>query len=347
MRNIAKEWRAALFLIATASCRVDASGQRTCNIDADCASGICLPTGRCAAETNDGDPAGDDAAQQGDLAPDERPAGDGDTASPTDHTPPADEQGCHPNYDRVLTAAEAPFRAGLEGMFRVSADVSGFDTTGTCTGPDCAWDLVDVGGTTADVLVTTEPLAGKWFADEPAFDGATYVTVLGDFTIPWVCAQTQLAVFEKTSTALLMLGVVSELEEGDTLLVYDPPVPIIQFPAALDDTWTTETTAEGPLCGSMVDYVISQTYTSTVDRAGTLATPYGTFLDVLRVNTLAVRHWDPVYSITYAAVRTHTFVAECHTTVAVITSATESVIGYEPAPDFTDPAELRRLAPFP
>jgi hypothetical protein len=78
-----------------------------------------------------------------------------------------------------------------------------------------------------------------------------------------------------------------------------------------------------------------------------LATPYGTFLDVLRVNTLAVRHWDPVYSITYAAVRTHTFVAECHTTVAVITSATESVIGYEPAPDFTDPAELRRLAPFP
>ncbi len=321
-------------LALLAACTGDPAAARRCFVGADCASGVCLPDGTCAARGDADGPDGGDPSP-GDAAP-----GDGgDASTPGDDVTPSDPCGCMPNRDRVLTAAEAPFRAGYQANFRVSTDVTGFSTAPGCEGDDCVWALDEVGGTTTTDLVATVPLAGLWFASDPAFADATYVTPLGEFAIPWVCSQTQLGVFQKTDSALVLLGVVSEREEDGTKLLYDPPVELARFPMQVGTTWTTETTATGPLCNSPLDYVIDQTYENSVDRAGRVVTPYGEFLDVLRVNTLFTRHLG--LGVTYTTVRTHTFYAECFTTVALFRSEE-----LETAAEFDDPAEVRRLAPF-
>ena len=105
-------------------------------------------------------------------------------------------------------------------------------------------------------------------------------------------------------------------------------------------TWTTDTTASGPLCNSLFDYHIAQTYDSVVDQIGEVRTPYGDFDQVLRVNTHVKRHVGVGVMPTEA--RTHTFVAECFTTVANVVSE-EGVSD----PDFSDAAEVRRLSLLP
>ena len=90
----------------------------------------------------------------------------------------------------------------------------------------------------------------------------------------------------------------------------------------------------------MASPVIGQTYESEVDEAGTVRTPYGDFEDVLRVNTSIERHAG--VGVLPARARVHTFVAECFTSIAVVTSAEG-----EAAADFERVAEVRRLAPLP
>jgi hypothetical protein len=90
----------------------------------------------------------------------------------------------------------------------------------------------------------------------------------------------------------------------------------------------------------MVDYHISQTFGFTVDRIGDVITPYGTFEKVLRVNSLMERHLG--VGVTATKVRTHTYVAECFTTIAAVVS-----VEGESNPDFGEAAEVRRLTNLP
>ena len=64
------------------------------------------------------------------------------------------------------------------------------------------------------------------------------------------------------------------------------------------------------------------------------------FEDVLRVNTRFERHLG--LGVLPTTLRTHTFVAECFTTVAVV----RSVEGHD-APEFDGASEVRRLANLP
>lgn len=361
---------APTLLLALVACGGGDTGGRTCTVPADCASGVCLPSGQCAAPadtTGGGDATdvlfpdgGGDTATDDDAAPDDVIADTGplpgDTAADTGTTDTAatDTAGglCHPNHDQVVSRSEAPFAAGFSANYRTTTDVPGtYDSAPTCANDACAWDLRDVPGTTADVIDETLDPAGTWWGAEAAFADATFGAVLGQFSVSYfswnICDQTQIGVYQVTDDALLLLGIVSDKESDGTELVYDPPLPILRFPLALGDSWTVDSTATGPLCGSFADYNIDWTSTTTVDEAGTVQTPYGDFTDVLRVNTVLERHLG--IGVLPTSVRSHTFVAECFTSVAVVTSAegADGEADGEAYGEIWDAAQVKRLANLP
>ena len=105
------------------------------------------------------------------------------------------------------------------------------------------------------------------------------------------------------------------------------------FPFAADDTWSTSSTVSGQAQGVFSAY--SEDYTTTVDAHGTLVTPFGTF-PVLRLRVDLVR----TIGAFPTRVRTYLFASECYGTVGSIVSQNN------PSNlEFTDAAEVRRLAP--
>ena len=350
-------WILAAFivsLLAVVSGCADTSGLgRVCTIDEECVSGICLPNGLCSnmedlgqldsgGETTTSEPALS-AADMGQSS-DTTDAAVTETGNESEAVGEGGNYGCVPNHDGIITAEEAPFGANHTAMFRVTTDVSGFHSEPDCGSDGCTWDLVHVNGATSDLLVTTEPLAGWWFARDPAFTDATYVAPMGDFELSLgameICNQQQYGVFQVTEDALLVLGLVSEHEDEGTKLVYDPPLPMLQFPLVDGVSWVVETTASGPMCNSWVDYNVRQTVETSVDAWGTVRTPFGDFTDVLRVNTHLRRHMG--VGVMPTQLRTHLFVAECFTSIATVVSEEG-----ESDADFDRVFEVRRLTPLP
>jgi hypothetical protein len=335
----AAAWLAALVLLGAQGCKAAGEDARECNVHADCASGVCNPDGYCAPAdpddggTHDAIDESDDAANDQDL-----------TDAPGDVEQDADPSVCKPNGDGTITAAEMPLGPGFNAMFRVSRDIDPFDTRPDCSSGTCVWDLLDVGGVTADEPSGTEALDGKWYAGLEGFENATYASRMTEFKLDFggttICDQVQYGVFEVNEFGLFLLGVVSEFEADGTSLVYDKPVPVLVFPMSEGTTWSVDTIATGKLCNSMYDYNISQTYTSVVDASGQVRTPYGDFDNVLRVNTLMERHMG--VGVTATEMRTHTYVAECFTTIAAVASPD----GVGDA-EFTAAAEVRRLTNLP
>jgi len=335
-RNVV--WALALTTLFFGGCKGEGEDARECNVHADCASGLCHPDGTCepvvagdAGDASDGD-ADLDAT---DAAVDKQEQ---------DGEPDADPSVCKPNGDGTITAAEMPLGPGFSSMFRVSRGVSAFTSQPDCSSGTCQWDLVDVGGVTADEPSATLALDGKWFASLEGFATATYTSRLADFKLTFggipVCDQVQMGVFEVNDAGLFLLGIVSEFAADGTTLVYDKPVPLLVFPMSVGTAWSVDTVARGQLCNSVYDYNISQTYTSTVDQIGRVQTPYGNFDNVLRVNTLMERHMGVGVTATKAI--THTYVAECFTTIAAAVSE-EGASGTE----FEGASEVRRLTNLP
>lgn len=229
---------------------------------------------------------------------------------------------CAPNHDGVITRGEFPVMAGESANFLVATDVT-VDTAGTL-GSDGTrhWDLSKQLSGDANVDVVLQPVAGSWFAS--SFSGATYATQLSQ-------KSDLLGVFEINDSALLLRGIVSPKGgAARTELTYDPPVKVLVFPLTTKSTWSTDTSVSGVADGIPSAY--SESYDSKVDAVGDVATPYGTF-PVLRVQTSSV--------VTAAAVpvQSFSFVSECYGQVAEITSQ-----NYETSTEFTDAAEVRRLA---
>ncbi len=274
--------------------------------NSECASGLCLADGTCAAAPDGGD-SGDGDTGDGGLP------GDGSVAS------------CRPNHDGVISRAEMPLAAGRTATFRVATDAT-VNTAGTLqAGGAHLWDLTGPYDGDSDVKLTLEPLSGAWFAAD--FTGATY-------TAPLSATQDLIGIFELTDSALLLRGVVSP-EGGPTRteLTYDPPAVLLQLPLSPTSQWSTTSTVSGVASGVASYY--SERYESRVDATGDLDTPYGTF-PVLRVRTLLTR----TVGAAVITVRSFLFASECFGTVASVTSNQ-----YESEVDFTSAAELRRLAP--
>ncbi len=306
-----------------------------CRVAADCASGLCLPSGLCAAPpTSDATDAEDTADATdfggdllGDTTSDTASTDTGDAPNPGDASDAADTDGgpivCLPNRDGTITRSEVPIAPDLQATYLIATDVD-FDSRGT-PDADPRWDLDQTFTGDTKVLVTTLDPHDTWYG--PTFPTATYATRLAQDS-------DLLGVFEAKSDGLFLLGVVSP--EGGlfrTELTYDPPAKLMAYPLALNTTWASTSTITG-LTSGVISYV-TETYEGTVDNRGTLATPFADF-DAFRVVLTLDRL---VGAVPYSDV-SHLFVTECFGTVATLRSP-----AYASGPEFTTASELRRLSP--
>lgn len=308
-----RAYGAAMAVLALAACASLAAGcsetasvAPSCNVDADCASGVCLADRTC----GDADAGTDGGAVDADGGVETTDGG----AVSTDGGSPTS---CG-NGDGRITRDELTFRAGLGANFRIAANAT-VSLAGT------TWDFSSMQAGDADVRVTLEPLAGRWFASK--FPQATYVSKLANDS-------DLLGVFQAKDDALVLLGIVSPEQTGFyTDLVYEPPVPVLKFPLSVGATYSTTTIASGIAKGVASYY--SETYESRVDAAGQVKTPYGTF-PALRVRT----NMTQTVGLFVTRTKQVLFASECFGVVASVRSNT-----YETSDDFTSAAELRRLAP--
>ena len=268
----------------------------TCEADVTCGSGGVCTDGRCAL-----------GGVFGDYAP--------------------LEPVCRPNGDGVIDDAELPVRAGLSGVFRLSAP--GMPVAVDLTGEPEPGSALRTWRFDADTLGQDERLeaamepAGFWFA--PYFSDATYVAVLD-------AGSGTNAVFRRTPGELSILGLASN-QPDRTLLVFDTPVPAMRFPLKEGDAWTADTRTTGKLEGQ--DVSIDMHYALHVDAAGHVRLPAGT-VPVLRLR-LDTR--QQVVGAPFALARsTVLFVAECLGAVARIVSSVN-----EPEAEFTQAAEVSRM----
>ena len=285
----------------------------------------------------------------GDHLDDANDAGDGDTLPDTDdaggqdgpdvHDPTPDDVGsgaadagdgfCQPAGDNKIRRDRFPAITGSSAPFLIRLDAP-VDTAGEPADDGRRWDLSSQGDDDFTAQVTLEDPGDHWFGD--LFPHATYAAPLSQGE------DDEMGIFQITDDALLMVGIASP-EDGyfRTELEYDPPVTVLSFPLELDKSWSTETRVSGSFGGNHV-HGHDEVYTTSVDQAGTLKTPYGTF-DVLRVNThLEQEVWMGGFVWVTTEVQTHTFVAECFGTVARITSPDDQV-----GTEFDEAREIMRL----
>lgn len=231
---------------------------------------------------------------------------------------------CRPNRDGTITRQEVPFTVGVSAKFMVAEEVT-FDTAGTMEAGTRTWDLAQqFDGEYLELIELRDP-AGQWF--ETSFPGATYFT-------PLSATSDLLGVFEVTDDALLLLGVVSP-DDGffRTELEYDPAIPVLQFPLTEGESWSVASEVSGQFDGTITVY--DEVYDFDVDAEGVLQTAFGNF-QVLRVRSTLDRQVGFVDTV----VRSFAFVTECFGTVATISSQEN-----EDEIEFTDVAELKRIAP--
>lgn len=296
-----------------------ADGRTDCRVGADCPSGVCRSDGTCAMPRDAG--ASDVPLDETDAPTSDAPiemadAGDLDAGGRV----------CSGNHDGIVSRDEVPLRAGLRATFRIAEDAT-VSTAGTSSGGVRTWDYTGSYPGDADVLVELQAPGANWWAAE--FPTATHAARLAQ-------SSTNVGVFQITDDALLLLGVASP-EPGtftQTLLTYEPPVTVLAFPLENGDTFSTTSTVSGQAVGVAVFY--TETYSSVVDAAGMLRTPFGN-IDALRVRTEMTRTSGLA---TLTSQRQFTFVGECFGIAAVITSG-----AFETEVEFTNASEIRRLAP--
>lgn len=311
----------ALLLLAAAC----GDNEAECRAGIDCVSGACGADGRClppgtsssTSSAGGGATATTSGAGGGAAGAGGDPSAGGSTS--TGGAP------CSANGDSTITRAEIPLQAGLSAKYLAAQDVS-VDTEGSAQGDGTRrWDFAEA--LPGDHLALVETLAPdeQWYAE--LFPTATYAAKLTD--------EADLhGVFELTTSALLLLGVVSP--GGGVLrteLSYDPPVVVLDFPLEPGKSWATSSTVSGLASGVLAYY--SETYEQRVDARGQAATPYAE-LPVLRVHTELVRKVGPYETF----VQQHAFVAECFGTVTTVRSQDG-----EEAVEFDSASEILRLSP--
>lgn len=258
----------------------------------------------------------------GTCAPDE---GDGDAGAPDADQLDASGTGCQPNHDGTIARDEISLAPGRTATFRVALDAT-VDTAGTMDANGMrTWDLS--GALAGDLDETVELIdpSDQWWAN--LYPRATYAVSLS--------AESELlGVFELTDTQLKLLGVVSPTGGNTrTQLAYSPPAIVLQFPLTPSAAWSVDSSVGGYAQGVWTVY--SEAYDYRVDAVGDLDTPFGEF-PVSRVAVDLSRNVGGFLTTR----RSFAFVAECYATVATIVSQ-----DYEAGSEFTDAAEVRRLAP--
>ena len=247
---------------------------------------------------------------------------------PGDPTP----LGCTPNLDGQIDASELTPAVGVPVSYLVSpagsmptVDVAGrVDDEGRRV-----WDWSLDDGTDQLATLEARTLDGQWFAD--SFPGGELVTPLdaGGRTV---------GVYIHDERALWILGIASvdrEPSEGQTLVVYDEPVPLYRFPIAPGD----EHVAVGEVRDATLrglPYAGRDVYEVRVDAVGRLELPDLGFDQVHRVRTRVTA--EPAAGMPVSQ-RQVSYLFECFGEVARATSQPN-----ETEENFTTASEVRRLA---
>ncbi len=324
----------AIFVIAPA-CGSDS--EVACHAGADCASGLCRSDGTCAPVASDA--SGGDAAPRFDIgggndsvSSDSKNSDTGATpdtyatdSGKTDGGSDVASTGCVPNHDGVVSRNESNVGIGVHAKYAVGLNTSVNLTPIKGSDGLPLWDFSGKydGDHTAEL--TTQDPAKAWFGKY--FSGATYAIELGE-------TSGLIGVFKLTDTELLLMGAVSPADGlFATRITYDPPLPTLQFPLHVGQTWTTNSTASGQYQGVISAW--TEKLEMEVVQSGAVKTPLGAF-PVLQVRGKTSK----VMGLLTTVYRTQAFVAECYGAVAKVDSAMN-----ESAVDFTSTTEIRRLSP--
>jgi hypothetical protein len=284
-----------------------------------------------------------DASRQ--PPPDASPSPSGDTGKGGNTGEDANGSNgtCQTGLDGPITRSEVPLKAGTSGVFDV-AGISGSDTVPVDTDGeagddgDRVWDLAKQFRGDQTNILELQNIGNTWFDGE--FGGkADYAMRLSQDP-----DEGNLGVFRITSDALLMLGVVSP--DGGvtrTIMRYEPPAKILEFPLKKGASWKSTSEVSGRYNGTAFGAVpgtsLTVEYRSQVDMKGRLKTPYApnSGFEVLRVET-AVDRRGSFGTYPLGTVRSIAFVTPCFGTVATIRSERNAGEGFEEAD------EVRRLS---
>lgn len=255
------------------------------------------------------------------VPPDRDPAADPDP-DPLECVPNLDEQ-----IDRseLQTAIDVPVRYVVSPADETRpVDLQGKEDEGG----ELVWDFATDFATDQALTVTATTLEGKWY--QASFPDGAFVTPFDRSG-----GLESIGLLEEDS--LVLLGLASKEEdpaEGQTLLVYDPPITVLRFPVVVGQNFVSSgEITDGRIQG--LPYAGRDTYEVTVDAIGTIDLLQLTFEQVHRVRTKVTV--EP--AVGAAAVRYQTsFFAECFGEVARATSDGDAT-----SHDFTEAAELRRL----
>ena len=249
---------------------------------------------------------------------------------------------CIPNLDGKITSNELQAAIGASERYMVSpagqneaiSAVAPAGLAGTVNGNgQRVWNWSTSLASDKDFTLVPATLAGKWYAS--SFPN-------GQFVLPIDAADTTEGVYLHDDQAIRLLGIASTLEsptQGKTLVVYETPVILYQFPIEVGASWTsTGVSKNATLLG--LPYAGTDTYATQVDASGVMILPDYTFTQVMRVSTLVTV--APDVGPPPNTQRQVSFLFECFGEVARATSVLN-----ETNADFTTASEIRRLGATP
>jgi hypothetical protein len=244
--------------------------------------------------------------------------------------PPAPLE-CVPNLDGRIDSAEigAAIDTPISYLVSPAGVERPLDVAGTPTGGGrLRWQLSTDYADDQVARLIPQKISGKWY--EASFPAEAFVT-------PFDAAGSVESVVTQDPQALWLLGLASrdpDPPEGKTLLLYQAPVALLQFPLAPGSEFVSTGVIEnGTLRG--LPYAGKDIYAVKADALGELVLPALTFTEVHRVRTHATV--QPAVGASTSR-RQVSFFFECFAEVARATSRPD-----EPEENFTTASELRRI----
>lgn len=238
---------------------------------------------------------------------------------------------CVPNQDGRIDAAELREAIGVPVRYIVSpaGQTRAVDVAGQVNAAgERLWDMSARGADERAAELTASGVAGKWYA--ASFPQGQFVTSLD-------LGGRNEAIYRRDAEGFYLLGLASAEEnppEGQTLMVYEPPIALYLFPLEAGKQWiSTGAVTNGKFRG--LPYAARDTYDVRVEAAGRLVLPELTFDQALQVRT-KVTVAPAVGQV--AVTQQVGYLFECFGEVARATSQTG-----EQEPFFTTAAEVRRL----
>lgn len=240
--------------------------------------------------------------------------------------PVLEQPSCVPNRDGVITPDELPIAYGANVGYYASPP--GVTRTVNLVATNGVWDFSEERADDQVIALGPVPLKDQWYAS---------MFPTGQFAVDGGGGLE--GIYHQDSQALWLDGTASHdpaPAAGKTLVHYASPIPVLRFPIADGDTYTTvaQITA-GTING--LPFIGTDEVAVTVRGEGRLDVPYVQFSPALRVSTLVTR--KPSTGTPIVTRRNIIFLFECFGEVTRVESRQD-----EPEAEFTQAAYLRRFA---